>query len=113
MQVARDFEMQWNFPNCIGAIDGKHIEIQSTGGSDYFNYLKYHSIILLAVVDARYRFLFVNVGTNGQAGEAGIFQASLLKLHLTARHLAFHRQCLCQNNANPLNTSSLGMMHSL
>lgn len=57
-------------------MDGKHIHIQNPGGSTYNNYLGYHSIILLAVVDARYRFLFVDVGANGRAGDAGVYQDS-------------------------------------
>ena len=63
--IAKEYEKHWNFPNCVGAIDGKHVTIQcpGRGGSLYFKYKKFHSIVLLAVVNARYEFLIVDMGT--------------------------------------------------
>ena len=55
-EVADKFGQIWNFHNCIGAIDGKHIAIKcpDNSGLYYFNYKGFHSIILLALVDATY-----------------------------------------------------------
>ena len=57
--TADDFFMRWNFPNCIGAIDGKHIMIQCPVNSEslFYNYKSYFSIVLLVVTSADYRFV--------------------------------------------------------
>lgn len=38
--ITEEYNEKWNFPNCIGAINGKHIVIQSpmNSGSEYINY---------------------------------------------------------------------------
>lgn len=73
----------------MGAIDGKHIAIQQPAdtGSEFFNYKHFFSVILLAMVDANYRFVYVDVGAAGRAGDAGVFADSALRQALTANTL--------------------------
>ncbi|KAH9381823.1 hypothetical protein HPB48_023118 [Haemaphysalis longicornis] len=46
--------------------------------SDYINYKGWHSMILLALADHRYRFRFVNVGSLGRCHDAYVYQRSRL-----------------------------------
>ena len=75
-KVADVFSTRWNFHHACGAVDGKHVAIRcpAKGGSVYFNYKRYHSIVLMAVVDADYQFLFIDVGTQGSAADGGIWK---------------------------------------
>ena len=62
-----------NFPQCLGAIDGEHVVTQAPtcSGSEYFNYKKAHSIVLLGACNSRYEFTMVDIGdTDSQLGHA-------------------------------------------
>lgn len=74
--IADNFWNKWQFPNCIGCIDGKHIRIRkpAKSGSMYYNYKHFCSIGLLAVTDANYKFIMVNVGSYGKESDAGVFE---------------------------------------
>lgn len=76
--IAKKIEQRWNFPHCLGAIDGKHVRCVApiNSGSQYFNYKKYFSIVLLAVCDAEYKFILVDIGGYGSENDRGIFAAS-------------------------------------
>lgn len=78
--IALDYERKWQFFNCLGAVDGKHIAIRKPllTGSSFFNYKQYFSIVLLATVDANYRFTTVNVGSMGRFSDGNIFAKSPL-----------------------------------
>ena len=82
------FHQRWNFHH-VGAFDGKHIAIQkpSNAGSDIYNYKKFHSIIIMAVVDANYKFIWLNIGTDGAAGDAQKWNNSQLNLGLSTDRL--------------------------
>jgi len=80
-EVANKFATRWNLPHCCGALDGKHVRIRKPhkSGSLYYNYKGYCSIVLLALVDADYKFLWVNVGSPGSNSDCGIFNRSSLE----------------------------------
>lgn len=78
--ISEGFWDKWQFPNCAGAIDGKHVRIRApeNSGSLYFNYKEFYSIVLLAIVDHNYKFIAVDVGSYGKEGDSGIFQKSTM-----------------------------------
>lgn len=101
MKIAEDFDKKWNIPHCIGAIDGKHVVMDAPphSGSLYYNYkgLKYslchefkyiisyfhvflnllqgtHSVVLMGIADAQYKFIYIDVGANGRSSDGGVFK---------------------------------------
>lgn len=80
LQIAQDFEDKWQFSHCLGALDGKHVSIlpPPKTGSQYYNYKHFFSIVLLALVDANYRFLYVDIGCCGRVSDGGVYNNSSL-----------------------------------
>ena len=56
-------------------MDGKHVGIKcpAKSGSNFFNYKNFFSIVLFAIVDADYKFIYIDVGKNGRISDGGIF----------------------------------------
>ncbi|XP_063960406.1 uncharacterized protein LOC135155411 [Lytechinus pictus] len=71
--ISDQFMEKWNFPHTCGALDGKHVSCKCP------NYKGFYSVVLMALVDADYRFIWVDIGGMGSASDAQIYNASELR----------------------------------
>lgn len=80
--VAHQTFLRWQFPNCFGASDGKHKQITHpyNSGAMFINYKGFFSIVMLALVDFDYKFLYVDIGCQGRIStvESFVIQIYLL-----------------------------------
>ena len=90
-EVAEKFGSRWNFHHALGAMDGKHIAVKNwkNGGSLYYNYKGLFSVIMLTIIDADYKFLWVDVGANGTTSDCSVFNHSRLKTALENGDMGF------------------------
>nr|XP_022900758.1 protein ALP1-like [Onthophagus taurus]XP_022900759.1 protein ALP1-like [Onthophagus taurus] len=88
-EVSRGFQNLWQFSNCLGAIDGKHINITKPAGSGsyFYNYKGTYSVVLFAIVNANYEFIYVHTGTNGRVSDGGIWSQTSIYKNLLAKKL--------------------------
>ncbi|XP_063622989.1 uncharacterized protein LOC134795084 [Cydia splendana] len=79
------FREIWDFPNCLGSADGKHVAIKcpKNSGSNFYCYKNFFSIVLLAIVDPFYQFIVVDIGSCGRFSDNGILESS-----------DFYKECL-------------------
>lgn len=78
--LAEKYNDLWQFPHCIGALDGKHVAIQApiNSGSEYYNYKNFFSIVLMGLVDAEYCFVFADCGCQGRLSDGAVYQNTVL-----------------------------------
>jgi hypothetical protein len=88
-EISKDFNICWNFPNCIERIDAKNVRIHCppNSASQYFNYTQCHSSVLKAVADANIKFVTVDVGAYGKQNDGGVFRNSAVYQSLETRSL--------------------------
>lgn len=74
-KIVQEFKKTSQFPNCLEAVDGKHIRVNRFpySGSMNLNYKGYFSIIVMAVADSDYKFTYVDIGVYGKDCDSSVF----------------------------------------
>ena len=90
-EISQSFENKWNFPHVIGTLDGKHIVMQAphNAGSGYFNYKKTHSMVLLAICNANYEFILVDIRDFGRQSDGFVYANSHLGFCIENKNWVF------------------------
>ena len=87
--MGEKFRTRWNVPQTVGTIDGKHISIKrlKKSGSAYYNFKGLFSLVLLALVDVEYIFLWTKCGSSGSCSDAQIFNRRQFEREDLGQHL--------------------------
>ena len=77
-ELAEQTFKRWQFANAYTVADGKHITLFHPfhSGSEFYNYKRFFNIVLMALVDYDYKFIYVDVGCQGCISDGGIFRNS-------------------------------------
>jgi len=87
LQTALKFEEQFDFPRCLGALSGIHIQAPGTFNTRDANHPK--RITLMGIVDTDLSFLIVDINRYNQDNDGKIFDMSKLGQSLIANKLSF------------------------
>lgn len=100
--VANGFKDRWQMINCGGCIDGKHIRIcqPARSGALYYNYKNFYSVVLMAIVNHNYEFIYVDVGKQGRISDGGVIQATTFYKRLQNQTLNLPKPMECDENLN-------------
>ena len=84
-----EVDSEWQFPVASSAIDGSHLHMKCPPGcpkamKQYHNFKSFYSIILIAQIDPKYRFIWASVGAPGNAHDSTLFQSTSLREKITA-----------------------------
>ena len=105
-KISHEILRIWNLPYCVGATDGSHIAIKSPlkGGSLYYTYKEYFSMVLMAVCNAHYCFTLGDIGSYGSNNDSDIFRNSFMREKFFSGKVNLQLPASLENSPVSLNT---------
>lgn len=78
-----DMEEMWQFPCCWSAVDSCHIPTKCPpkgleSSKEYQNFKNFYSVVLMGMVDAKYKFIWASCGYPGNSHDSIIMQRTSL-----------------------------------
>ncbi|XP_052741869.1 uncharacterized protein LOC128198809 [Bicyclus anynana] len=103
-KISKQFEEIWQFKNCVGAIDGKHVYMFAPpkSGSLYYCYKHRFSTVMMCVADATRRIIMVDIGSMGRFSDGGIFADSIFGIRLRENRLNLPQPQPLYQNGEPV-----------
>ncbi|CAH1974397.1 unnamed protein product [Acanthoscelides obtectus] len=108
--ISEGFEEVCNFLNCVGAVDGKHVQIKPPPGSGafYYNYKGYNSLVLMAICNANYEFIMCDFSTNGRISDGGVITCTHFYTNLKNKTLKLPPATCPRNSDRELSFAFVG-----
>ena len=77
------------------------MQAPSNSGSSFFNYKRTHSIVLMAVRDAYYRFILIDIGDAGRHSDGGVFSNSTFGKAVIEGNVPLPPDCSLPSTSQP------------
>lgn len=71
-EISKGFSHRWNFPLCLGALDGKHTDMNAPKNQEAYTF----SLVVMALVDHDHRFVFVDIEDYSRNSNGGVWKHS-------------------------------------
>ena len=101
-----DTDAEGQIPYAFFGIDGRHLPIKSRNGGQeamkqYYNFKNFYLVVLLSLVDAKYRFIWASLGAPGNTHDSTYFQCTSLWDEINAGKVFTDKNCVVDGVETP------------